>query len=96
MKVSYKVNFIGYFHGGGMHMKLSSLLYTDKYFCRSLINLSATHLTHPRFIPRYYSIGQHNFLKVDVHAKNIAFFIASYDFPSFHETFFLLSILWKI
>ena len=26
--------------------------------------------------------------KVDVHAKNIAFFIASYDFPSFHETFF--------
>ena len=27
-------------------------------------------------------------LKVDIHGKIIAFFIALYDFSSFHETFF--------
>ena len=32
-------------------------------------------------------------IKVDVHGKNVAVFIALYDFPSFHETFFLRSIV---
>ena len=34
--------------------------------------------------------------KVDVHGENIAFFIVSYDFPSFFLPFFLLSIGSKI
>ena len=35
-------------------------------------------------------------IKVDVHAKNIAFFIASYDFSSFHKILFLRSMMSKI
>ena len=35
-------------------------------------------------------------IKVDVHGENIAFFIVSYDFPSFFLPFFLLSIGSKI
>ena len=40
------------------------------------------------------SICEH--VKVDVHGENIAFFIVSYDFPSFFLPFFLLSIGSKI
>ena len=69
---------------------LSNSFLTHQVFLRTDIRYSIK-LVDVRFHFKFFQQ-----LKVDVHGENIAFFIASYDFPSFHETFFLLSIVSKI